>query len=223
MSEKILAKVDYLKPLEDKPYSEVVVERERYHQDIKDTLIAFVGAESVSDDQNVLKRYSNDALCDTSGTPAFVVYPATTEQVCKIVNYANEIRLPVIPVSSGTHRYGCTILRMGGVVIDLSSWKKIHKIDYRNRAVRIDPGVTYDQLQDVLEKEGLRALIPLLPRRDQSVLTAHLEAHPMLIPEFNYSEPLYTAEIVIPTGVIFRTGSAAPAPPETIQTDMVGP
>ena len=32
--------------------------------------------------------------------------------------------------------------------------KKIHKIDYRNRAVRIDPGVTYDQLQEELENRG---------------------------------------------------------------------
>ena len=112
---------------------------------------------------------------------------------------------------------------MGGIVIDLSGWKKIHKIDYRNRAVRIEPGVTYDQLQEALAKEGLRPLMPLLPRKDQSVLTAHLEAHPMLIPEFNYSEPLYTAEIVMPQGDIFRTGAAAMAPPETTNTDLVGP
>ncbi|MEE8383127.1 MAG: hypothetical protein V3R78_14785, partial [Thermodesulfobacteriota bacterium] len=65
--------------------------------------------------------------------------------------------------------------------------------------------------------------MPFLPRKEQSVLTAHLEAHPMLIPEFNYSEPLYTAEIVMPGGEIFRTGAAAMAPPETTNTDLVGP
>jgi FAD/FMN-containing dehydrogenase len=108
-------------------------------------------------------------------------------------------------------------------VVDLSGWKKIFKIDYRNRSTRIEPGVNYNELQQALEKEDLRALMPLLPRKDQSILTAHLEAHPMMIPEFNYSEPLYTAEIVLPKGRILRTGSAAPAPPETINTDMVSP
>ena len=155
--------------------------------------------------------------------PAFVVFPRTADEVCRLVRLANEELLPLIPASSGTHNYGCAIPRMGGVVIDLSGWKKILKIDHRNRAARIEPGVTYDELSEALNKEGLRPLMPLLPRKDQSVLTAHLEAHPMMIPEFNYSEPLYTAEIVMPNGEIFRTGSAASGTPETIHTDMVGP
>ena len=109
------------------------------------------------------------------------------------------------------------------MVLDLSEWKDIHAINHRNRSVRIAPGVNYDQLQDALEPHGLRALIPLLPRRDQSVLSAHLEAQPMLIPEFNYSEPMYTAEIVLASGEIFRTGAAAVAPPDQTANDMVGP
>ena len=223
MTEKILAKVDYLKPLKDIPYVEVAADKEKYRVEIKNVLNGIVGKEYVTDDPEVITPYSKDLSMEPPGRPSFVVYPQNTEQVCALVKYANDVLLPVIPVSSGTHNYGCTIPRMGGMVIDLSGWKKIHKIDYRNRAVRIEPGVTYDQLQDALEKEGLRALTPLLPRKDQSVLTAHLEAHPMLIPEFNYSEPLYTAGIVMPSGELFRTGSAAPAPPETINTDMVGP
>ncbi len=223
MSEKTLAKVDYIKPLEDKPYDEVVAEKESYHKEIKNKLISIVQEENVKDDPEVLENYSKDESLEMPRRPSFVVFPKDTQQVCDLVKYANDIKLPVVPVSSGTHNYGTAIPRMGGMVIDLSDWKKIHKVDYRNRAVRIEPGVTYDQLQEALEKEGLRTLMPLLPRKDQSVLTAHLEAHPMIIPEFNYSEPLYTAEIVMPQGDIFRTGAAAMAPPETTNTDLVGP
>jgi FAD/FMN-containing dehydrogenase len=223
MSDKTLAKVDYIKPLEDKPYAEVVAEKEHYHKEVKNTLSSIVKEENVKDDPEIITRYSKDISLEKPGRPSFVVFPEDTNQVCEIVNYANEMILPVVPVSSGTHTYGSALPRMGGLVLDLSGWKKIHKIDYRNRAVRIEPGVTYDQLQEALEKEGLRALMPLLPRKDQSVLTAHLEAHPMLIPEFNYSEPLYTVEIVMPKGDIFRTGAAAMAPPETTNTDLIGP
>jgi FAD/FMN-containing dehydrogenase len=223
MSERELAKVDYLKPLEEKPYAEVVAERAGFRKEVKEKIARIVGEDLVTDDADVLARYSRDRSHEPEGRPAFVVFPKNTEQVCNIMKLANELLLPLVPVSSGTHNYGCTIPRMGGIVIELSRWKKIHNIDYRNRAVRIDPGVTYDELQKALTEQGLRALMPLLPRKDQSVLTAHLEAQPMMIPEFNYSEPLYTAEIVLPGGEIFRTGSAAPAPPETINTDMVGP
>jgi len=223
MSDKVLAKVDYLKPLEGRPYHEVTAEKESYHREVKKRLTTIVGNESISDAPEVIARYSRDRSFEPAGRPSFVVFPRNTAEVCTLVKYANEISLPVVPASSWIHSYGCAILRMGGVVLDLSGWKKIHKIDYRNRAVRIEPGVTYDELQKALEKEGLRALMPLLPYKNQSVLTAHLEAHPMMIPEFNYSEPLFTAEIVMPNGEIFRTGSAAPAPPEVINTNMVGP
>jgi len=222
MTKKSLAKVDYIKPLEDKPYAEIVAEKKRYHSEVKERLIEIVGKDKVRDDQEMLSRYSRDRSLEPPGRPSFIVFPKNTQEVSEIVAYANELHLAVVPLSSGTHNYGTTLPRMGGIVIDLSEWKKIHTIDYRNRATRVEPGVTYDQLQDELEKEGLRALIPLLPRKDQSVLTAHLEAHPMLIPEFNYSEPLYTAEIVMPKGEIFRTGAAAMAPPETTNTDLIG-
>jgi FAD/FMN-containing dehydrogenase len=223
MPAKIPAKVDYIKPLEGKPYREVVREKKEYKETLKRSLAEIVGAENVRDEQELLKKYSCDRSLETHAKPAFVVFPHAAEEVSRLVKLANEGLLPVIPASSGSHSYGCTIPRMGGIVVDLSGWKKILKIDHRNRAARIEPGVTYDELSEALNKEGLRPLMPLLPRKDQSVLTAHLEAHPMLIPEFNYSEPLYTAEIVMPGGEIFRTGSAASGSPETIHTDMVGP
>jgi FAD/FMN-containing dehydrogenase len=223
MPAKIPAKVDYIKPLEGKPYREVVREKKEYKETLKKSLAEIVGAENVRDDTELLKKYSCDKSLETHAKPVFVVFPHAAEEVCKLVKLANEELLPLIPASSGTHNYGCTIPRMGGVVIDMSGWKKILHIDHRNRAARIEPGVTYGELPEALNKEGLRPLMPLLPRKDQSVLTAHLEAHPMMIPEFNYSEPLYTAEIVMPGGEIFRTGSAASGSPETIHTDMVGP
>jgi len=223
MKAKVLAKVDYLKPLEDIPYRDVVIQKQRYHQEVKERLSAIIGMEHVKDDETTVLAYAKDKSLESPARPSYVVFPRDAAEVCKIVNLANELLLPLIPASSGTHSCGCTIPRMGGIVVDLSRWKKILKIDHRNRAVRIEPGVTYDGLQEALQQEGLRALMPLLPRRDQSVLAAHLEAHPMTIPEFNYSEPLYTMEIVMPKGEIFRTGSAASGPPETINTDMVGP
>jgi FAD/FMN-containing dehydrogenase len=223
MPEKTPAKVDYLKPLEDVPYSELVAQKEACQKEIKEKLSAIAGEENVVDDADVLASYARDVSLEPPGRPSFVVFPNNTEEVCAIVKLANEISFPVVPVSSGTHNYGCAIPRTGGAVVDLSRWKEIHRIDRRNRAVRIGPGVTYDELQEALEKEGLRALMPLFPRKDQSVLTAHFEGHPMMIPEFNYSEPIYTAEIVMPQGEIFRTGAAAPAPAEISNTDLIGP
>jgi FAD/FMN-containing dehydrogenase len=223
MSEKTPAKVDYLKPLEGLPYRDVVAGRERHAEDMLRAVQVIVGPDSVSIRPEVLERYSRDLSLEPAGRPTMVVRPQDTQQLCALAAYANERNIPLVPASSGVHNYGATIPRMGGFVVDLSDWRTIHTVDRRNRAVRIAPGVTYGQLQPVLEQEGLRALIPLLPRREQSVLTAHLEGQPMLVPEFNYSEPIYTAEIVLPGGELFRTGTAAVAPPEQNRSDMIGP
>lgn len=223
MSTQTPAMVDYQKPLDDViPYAEQCAARVSFHAEVKARIEAIVGSE-VSDSPEALARYAADLSLEQAGRPAFVVRPQSTEQICELVRCAGSLKMPVIALSSGTHLYGAGLARMGGMVLDLSGWQDIHAISHRNRCVRIAPGVTYDQLQDALEPHGLRSLIPLLPRRDQSVLSAHLEAQPMLIPEFNYSEPMYTAEIVLASGEIFRTGAAAVAPPDQTANDMVGP
>ena len=223
MADTVLAKADYLKPLEDRPYKDVVADRTMNHSRMWESIASILGADHVTIDPEALERYSRDQSLEAPARPTFVARPETTDQVCALVKLANEAGLPVIPASSGAHQYGSTIPRMGGVIADLSGWKQIQKIDPRNRSVRVQPGVTYGQLQEALAKENLRPLFPLLPRRDQSVLTSVLEAQPRLIPEFNYTEPIYTMEIVMPAGDIFRTGTAALGPPELNQSDMIGP
>jgi len=223
MADTVLAKVDYLKPLEDKPYSQVVSERQQHAAQQKKRLEEILGPENVCEEPAALDALSRDTSLEEAGRPNFILKPENLEKLCALVKYANDASLPLTPLSSGTHTYGNALVRMGGAAVDLSGWKQIQKIDHRNRSARIQPGITYGELQAALAKENLRALFPLLPRRDQSVLTSNLEAQPKLIPEFNFSEPVYTMEIVMPQGDIFRTGTAALGPPELNQSDMVGP
>jgi FAD/FMN-containing dehydrogenase len=201
----------------------VVIERQNFSAQQKARLEELLGPEEVCADTAALDALIRDKSLQEAGRPCIILRPENLEKLCALVKYANEASLPLTPLSSGTHTYGNALVRMGGAAVDLSGWRQIQNIDHRNRSARIQPGVTYGQLQEALAKENLRALFPLLPRRDQSVLTSNLEAQPKLIPEFNYSEPVYTMEIVMPTGDIFRTGTAALGPPELNQSDMVGP
>ena len=52
------------------------------------------------------------------------------EEVGKIVTWANEKNIPVVPVSSKVHFYGCSIPKQGGIVVDLSRMDKILEIDH---------------------------------------------------------------------------------------------
>jgi hypothetical protein len=69
----------------------------------------------------------------------------------------------------------------------------------------------------------LRALNPLLPHPESSVLTSVLEREPPLVWKFEYKEQICSLEIVLPNGELFRTGSASVTKPSFIKIDKVVP
>jgi hypothetical protein len=182
----------------------------------KEQLIGIVGKKNVSDDLATLEAYSRDQSFVLPIAPWFVVTLQNTEEVQKLVVWANKTHTPLVPVSSGgPHFYGDTVPSApGGVVLDLSRMNNIIRIDRRNRVVVIEPGVTYSQLEPALEKEGMRVTMPLLPRANKSVIASLLERQPTVIPRYNYSlpEPLRNCGVVWGSGEMSYTGHAGNGP-----------
>ena len=175
---------------------------------MKKELTTIVGSKYVSDAPKVLKAYSKDHSFGAPRVPNYIVKPKSAGEVQEVIKLANERRMPVVPCSSGVHFNGTTVPGQGGIILDLGRMNNILEIDERNRKVKIEPGVTWGQLQSELEEHELMALIPLLPHPKKSALTSHLEREPLVIPKFEYGDPLLTMEVVFPGGDLFRTGSA---------------
>lgn len=191
---------------------------------IKDELIKIVGDKYLLEDNKKLKPYSQDGGFSVPHMPSYVARPKNAEEVQKIVRLANEIKLPIVPSSSGIHFNGNTIPAEGGIVLDLRRMNRILNVDERNRVVRFEAGVTWEQVQRELEKYDLMALSPLLPHPLKSALTSHLEREPMLIPKFEYYDNLINVEVVLPSGELFRTGSTCvPGFPDKSLSDGVNP
>lgn len=178
---------------------------------IKQKLLEAVGAERFSDAPEVLEAYSKDFSLAPQGAPDYVVKPKDAQGVQKVIKLANEHRLPVVPISSGAHFHGATIPRRGGIVLDLSGMSQILEVDELNRRVRIEAGVTWEQLTGALEKKGFRMIMPLLPHPRRSVVIDWLEREVPTNTVYDYGEPLQSMEVVWPNGEIFRTGSASVA------------
>lgn len=157
--------------------------------------------------------------------PGFsVVKPTSVKEIQQTLRHANRHRIPVMARSSSVDPYRYPTSKQGLILIDLSEMKTIHNVDTRNRAVRFEPGVGWAQLQDELRKHGLKASNPLLPHNRKSALSSYLEKEPMLIPKFEYGEPILTMEMVLPSGDVFRTGSASgPASMKKTKADLTGP
>ena len=135
-------------------------------------LASIVSSENASDAPEVLEHYSQDYSLVPQRMPNYVVWPTNAEQVQEIVKWANAENLPLIPRSSGVGFTGSTIPSQGGMVVDMSRMNNILDIDQRNRRARIEPGVTFGELQAELEKAGMCAYMPLSPRSTKSVLAS---------------------------------------------------
>lgn len=176
---------------------------------MKDALSKVVGKDNISDTAGDLALYSRDLSLLPAGTPDVVVWPGSSEEVAGVVKYACDNNIPVVPVSSRTHVHGSTIPKQGGIVVDMRRMNKILEIDKVNRLVRFEAGVTWKQLTDALDKEGMRCIMPLLPRPDSSVLTSLLEREVPTNIVYDYGEPTQSMEVVWADGSIFRMGSAS--------------
>jgi hypothetical protein len=194
---------------------------------LKNRLQEILKPSQISDQPGILDKYSLDYSFHHQGIPLMVVFPGAKEEVQAIVRLANEMKTPLVPVSSGPpHFHGDTVPEQGGIVVDFNRMNKIRKISQTDRYAWVEPGVTFGELIPELKKQGLKLVSPLLPRANKSVVASRLEREPVIIPKYQYDfiDPLLTLEVVYGTGEEFRTGSASgPGTLETLKADKVNP
>src|ERR1700676_5396660 len=105
-------------------------------------LRAIVPGEGVIDSAAEMLPYESDGLMAYRQPPMVVVLPDTTEQVSQVLKYCFEQGIKVVPRGSGTSLSGGALPLADGVLLGLSKFKRIREIDFDNRAVVTEPGVT---------------------------------------------------------------------------------
>ena len=81
--------------------------------------------------------------------PDAVVFPSSHDEVVNIVKLCNEHRIPLVPRGRGTGTTGGAIPVNGGVVMSLERMMRITEFDPVNRLMRVEPGVTNQEVQDM--------------------------------------------------------------------------
>jgi len=179
---------------------------------IKNDVASIVGSKYVSDDPEVLTKYSKDHSFVTPRKPSVVAYPENKEEVQQLVLFAYEHAIPLTPRSSSISFYGAGIPSQGGIVVDFSRMNKILEFHAGDRKVRIEPGVTWLQVETELEKEGMMVSSSLLPPKNKSALTSAMQREPILSAKYEYNDIFQTAEMILGNGQVYYTGTAiAPA------------
>src|SRR3954451_10802534 len=110
--------------------------------DIVAALRAIVPGEGVIDSAAEMIPYESDGLTAYRQPPMVVVLPDTTEQVSRVLKYCQAEGIKVVPRGSGTSLSGGALPLADAVLLGLGKFKRIREIDFDNRAVVTEPGVT---------------------------------------------------------------------------------
>lgn len=102
-----------------------------------------------------------DLICygfDASGievSPSAVVWPKSTEDVVRVMKYAYERSIPVVPRGAGTGVTAGAVASKGAMILSFEKMRKTLEIDSGNLSVLCEPGVINGKLQRELEWMGL--------------------------------------------------------------------
>ena len=105
-------------------------------------LEAIVPGEGVIVDRDALKAYECDGLTAYRQLPMLVVLPETTGQVSQILRLCTELAVKVVPRGAGTSLSGGALPLEDGIVLGLAKFNRILSVDFDNRCVVAQPGVT---------------------------------------------------------------------------------
>jgi glycolate oxidase len=117
-------------------------------------LRSIVPGEGVVDTIIEMRAFETDGLTAYRNLPLVVVLPETVEQVSSALKYCNDHNVRVVPRGSGTSLSGGALPLEDAVLLVMSRFNRILEIDYPNRVVVAQPGVTNLGISNAVEEAG---------------------------------------------------------------------
>ncbi len=117
-------------------------------------LRAIVPGEGVIASEPAMKPYESDGLTAYRALPMVVVLPATTEQVADVLRYCHAEGIKVVPRGAGTSLSGGALPLCDGVLLGMAKFNRIRDIDFENRVVVVEPGVTNLAISNAVAHAG---------------------------------------------------------------------
>ncbi len=117
-------------------------------------LVRLVGRQRVSVDGEVRREHGGDrwfANC----LPEVVVQAGSTEDVRKVMRYADRHGVPVTPRGAGVGYVGGCVPLRGGISLSVSGMKAIREIHVEDGVAVVEPGVITGVLQEEARRRGM--------------------------------------------------------------------
>jgi glycolate oxidase len=144
-----------------------------------------------------------------SNINSILIKPANSEEVAKILKYANKNSIPIIPRGGGTGLCAGVIASQPSVILSLERLNKILEVDKDNLMFTCEAGVTLEALIEYLDKEVETLSFPIHPGSEVAQVGGMIATNAGGVRAVrhgvmrNYVKGL---EVVLPTGEIVKMG-----------------
>jgi glycolate oxidase len=101
-----------------------------------------------------LKPFESDGLTAYKQLPMLAVLPERVAEVSAILKYCHKQGVKVVPRGAGTSLSGGALPLEDGILLGLSKFNRILEIDYENRCVITEPGVTNLAISEAVDAQG---------------------------------------------------------------------
>lgn len=143
--------------------------------------------------------------------PSAALAPGSVEEVQEVVRIANRFRTPLWTISRGKNLgYGTAAPRLPGtIVLDLGRLNKIREVDPELGYCVIEPGVSFFDLYEYLERNDVPLMMSVPGNAWGSVMGNALDHGVGYTPYGLHARQICGMEVVMPDGGLMRTGMGA--------------
>ncbi|MCG2635031.1 MAG: FAD-binding oxidoreductase [Gammaproteobacteria bacterium] len=183
-------------------------------EDAKARMRAVVGRRWVIDEESQgLASYYDiySPASEMTTAPSAAVAPANVEELQRVVVIAHELGIPLWTTSAGkNYAYGGPAPREAGmVVLDLKRMNRVLEVDTESAYAVVEPGVSYFQLYEHLQKNKIPLWIDCAAPGWGSVLGNASERGVGYTPYGDHWMMQCGLEVMLADGTLFRTGMGA--------------
>lgn len=118
------------------------------------SLTAFLAAGQITQKKEDLLAYGKDWSMYFAAAPLAIVFPENSEQVVKLVHWARQNKMALVPSGGRTGLSSAATASQGEVVVSFERMNKILHFDETDLVVTVEPGVITENLQNFAKEKG---------------------------------------------------------------------
>lgn len=114
-----------------------------------------LGEEKILTDKESLQTYGRDWTKHIEVKPTAVVFPTSTDEVVKLVQWARQNKVGLVPSGGRTGLSGAAIASNGEVVVSFEKMNKILGFNSVDMTVEVEPGAITEDIQNFAKEKEL--------------------------------------------------------------------